>query len=85
MTFFTGKPSFISTSESSCMNDFLTRTPHTRGLGAWVAALRKASLWSFAALVLAMVPSRASATPDYPFVLDNTLSVSCPRPLSRCE
>jgi hypothetical protein len=84
MTFFTGKRSFISTSESSGMNHFLTRAPHTRGLGAWVAALRKASLCSFAALALGMVPSRASATPDYPFVLDNTLSVSCPRPLSRC-
>lgn len=30
------------------------------------------------------LPRAAHATPDYPLVIDATLEVSCPRPLSRC-
>jgi hypothetical protein len=56
-----------------------------RALGAFaIVARRTARMISIGALLVLAVPSVAVATPEYPQVIDATLGVSCPRPLSRC-
>jgi hypothetical protein len=86
MMFFTASPSYISTSESNRMNPSLTRSSRERALPSGAAAWRRARSSLMAALLVSAMPSRASATPEYPAVIDASLQLPdpCPRPLSRC-
>jgi hypothetical protein len=62
--------------------------PHDQTQRRWTAAIaaarRALRLLLRAGVLLAVLPASAGATPEYPLVIDASLGVSCPRPLSRC-